>query len=88
MIQARRLNYLQYILKQDPSSLVSKFFFAQNSQSLKNDWALTCRQDLKDLDINLSLEEIKRKSKHSFKGLVAKATTKRALNFLLEENEN
>ena len=88
MIQARRVNYLQYILKEDPSSLVSKFFFAQNSQSLKNDWALTCRQDLKDLDINLSLEEIKRKSKHAFISLVAKATTKRALNFLLEEKRN
>ena len=85
IIQARRVNYLQYILKEDQSSLVSKFFFAQNSQSLKNDWALTCRQDLKDLNINLSLEEIKRKSKQSSKTLVAKATTKRALNFLLEE---
>ena len=47
--------------------------------------ALTCRQDLKDLNINLSLEEIKRKSTQAFKSLVAKATTKRALIFLLEE---
>ena len=87
IIQARRVNYLQYILKEDKSSLISKFFHAQFAQSLKNDWALTIKKDLQELDINLSLEDIRRKSKHSFKSLVAKATTKRALTFLLEEKK-
>ena len=64
IIQARRVNYLQYILKEDKSSLISKFFHAQYSQSLKNDWALTIKKDLQELEITLSLENIRRKSKH------------------------
>ena len=87
IIQARRVNYLQYILKEDKSSLISKIFHAQYSKSLKNDWTLTIKKDLQELGINLSLEDIRRKSKHSFKSLVAKATTKRALTFLLEEKK-
>ena len=85
IIQARRMNYLQYILKENTNSLVSKIFHAQNSQSLRNDWALTCKKDLQDLEINLSLDEIRKKSKIAFKSLVAKATTKRALKYLLDE---
>ena len=88
IVQARRVNYLRYILKEDKSSLISKFFHAQNAQSLKNDWALTIKNDLQELDINLSFEDIKRKSKHAFNSLVAKATTKRALTFLLKEKTN
>ena len=85
IIQARRVNYLQYLLKEDTNSLISKFFHAQDSQSLKNDWALTCRKDLQELEINLSFDDIKNKSIHTFKSLVAKATTKRALLYLQEE---
>ena len=88
IVQARRVNYLQYILKEDKSSLISTFFHAQSAQSLKNDWALTIKNDLQELDINLSFEDIRRKSKHAFSSLVAKATTKRALTFLLKEKTN
>ena len=84
IVQARRLTYLQYILKEEENSLISKFFNAQNSQSVKNDWALTVKKDLEELDINLSFKDIRRKSRHAFKALVSKATTKRALTFLME----
>ena len=46
-------------------------------------WRL--KNDLEELEINLSFEDIRRKSRHAFKTLVSKATTKRALTFLLEE---
>ena len=43
------------------------------------------KKDLQDLEINLSFDEIRKKSKNAFKSLVAKATTKRALKYLLDE---
>ena len=66
---------MQYILKEEESSLLPKFFRAQNSGSLKSDWALTVKKDLQELDINLSFEDMRITSKRAFKSLVAKATT-------------
>ena len=85
IIQARRLVYLQYILKEDPDSLLSKFFHAQDSQPLKNDWALTCKNDMNELELNYTYEEIRNMSVEKFKNKVNKATTKLALKFLNDE---
>ena len=85
IIQTRRLVYLQYILKEDPNSLISRFFHAQDSQALKNDWALTCRKDMNELELKLTHEEIRKMSTQKFKSLVRNATNKLALNFLLAE---
>ena len=85
IIQTRRLMYLQYILKEHPDSLISKFFHAQDAQPMKNDWALTCRKDIEELEINLSYEEIRNMSIPKFKTRVSKAVTKSALQYLLTE---
>ena len=76
IIQARRLVYLQHILKEDPDSLLSKFFPAQDSQPLKNDWALTCKNDMNELELNHTYEEIRNMSVQKFKNKVNKATKK------------
>ena len=85
IIQARRVNFLHYILKEDKSSLISRIFHAQNAQPGKNDWAVMILKDLQELEIRLSFEEIRTKSKATFKSLVERASSKRALSFLLEE---
>ena len=85
IIKTRRLMFLQYILKEDPNSLISQFFHAQDSQPMKNDWALTCRKDMEELDLKETFEEIRGMSKQKFKNLVSKATTKMALSYLLAE---
>ena len=85
IIQTRRLMFLQYILKEDPNSLISKFFHAQDCQPMKNDWALACRNDMEELELNLTFDEIRNMSKNRFKSRVSKATTKMALNYLLVE---
>ena len=87
IIQARRVNFLHYILKEDKSSLISRIFHAQNAQPGKNDWAVMITKDLQELEIRLSFQEIRTKSKATFKSLVERASSKRALSFLLEEKD-
>ena len=85
VIKMRRLMFLQYVLKEDSNSLISKFFHAQDSAPQRNDWSLTCRKDLEELNLNLTFKEIGTQSKNKFKELVAKAITKMAFTYLLTE---
>ena len=52
-----------------------------NSRKCK-DWATTIINDLKELNINLNLEEISEMSKQKFKKIVKMATMKHALEYL------
>ena len=65
-IQKMRLLYLKYILEEDESSLLSKFFKLQLEFPTKGDWASTCKNDLKELEIQESLEEIRLMTKIQF----------------------
>ena len=65
-IQKIRLLYLKYILEGDDSSLLNKFFKLQLDFPTKGDWASTCMNDMKELNIHKSLEEIKLMSKNEF----------------------
>ena len=62
-IQKSRLLYLQYILQQTEESTIYKFFNLQLESPTRGDWASTCIEDMKYLNIELSLEEIKSMSK-------------------------
>ena len=85
IIRCRRLMFLQYILKEDRNSLISRVFYAQDSNPLKNDWSLTCREDLKSLAINLTYEEIRDLSKDQFKRTVKRAVSIQAFRYLMTE---
>ena len=52
-----------------------------------DDWILEVKENLKELDIDLTLEEIQKKSKNSFKRLVKTKTKEYALDFLLDLKE-
>ena len=51
ILKSRRLNFLWYILQQDPKSLLYKFFNAQLNNPIKGDWILTVKENLKELQI-------------------------------------
>jgi hypothetical protein len=51
-------------------------------QPTRGDWASTCRQDLKDLSIDKSLEEIKQMTKIQFLNLVKEKSRSKALVYL------
>ena len=51
----------------------------------KNDWAVTCRNNLEEIDLKLTFEEIKALSIQRFMTKVSKAVSKYALSYLNQE---
>ena len=60
-------------------------FKLQLEQNTKGDWALTCLNDLKELRIYESLEEIKQMSENKFKSILKNRVKENALNYLKEK---
>ena len=88
VIRSRRLMFLHYILKQEKTSLISKVFHAQLSNPVKNDWAVTCKEDLAKLQITHSFDEIRNLSKYSFKKIVREKISQSALKALVQEQKS
>ena len=84
-IKMRRLMFLQYLLKEDPESMISQFFHAQDRNPLKNDWSLTARQNLEELGLNLNFDDIRKMSKLQFHAKLSKAMSKLAFEYLIKE---
>ena len=84
-IQKMRLLYLKYILEEDESSLLSKFFKLQLEFPTKGDWASTCKNDLKELEIQESLEEIRLMTKIQFTKILKKKVKENAFKYLISK---
>jgi hypothetical protein len=82
IIKSRRINFLQYILKEDKSSLIYKFLKAQLNQPTKNDWGEVVLKDISEFDINLSLKDIENMSGITFKSLVEKKEKEYTIKYL------
>ena len=87
ILMSRRLNFLHYILNEDESSLIYDFFNAQNQHPVKGDWVNTVKQDLTDIDMNMTMEDIKNTSKEVFKNIVREKVRTAAFNFLTKIQE-
>ena len=77
--------YLKYILEEDESSLLSKFFKLQLEFPTKGDWASTCKNDLKELEIQESLEEIRLMTKIQFTKILKKKVKENAFKYLISK---
>ena len=84
-IQKMRLLYLKYILLQDEESLISKFLQLQLEQPTKGDWASTCLYDLKELQMNLTLEDIKLMSEQKFRNMLKSKVKESAFRYLKDK---
>ena len=82
-IKQTRILFLKSILQEDPSSMISRFFYLQLKKPTRGDWASSCLQDLQDLQIEMSLDEIKKISKTKLSRLIQNAIQKRAFEYLL-----
>ena len=87
IIKTRRIMFLQYVLKEKESSLLSQFLKAQMEEPLAGDWWLTARSDLEDLKLNLSLLDIRSMTKNKLKIFVNSAVEKEAFSWLLEKQQ-
>ena len=72
IIKARRLNFLQYLLKLPTEDMLARVFHCQWLESNQFDWTEQVRVDLADFKLPCDLELIKKKSVFSWKNLVKK----------------
>ena len=83
----RRLMFLNYLLSQKETSMISKVLLPQIRDPLKGDWWLQAKQDLQSLSLNYTLHEIKVMSKGAFKGVVKTAAENAAFKWLIERKQ-
>ena len=84
ILMARRLNFLHYILNEDENSLVRRFLQAQMEGSGRGDWINKVKSDLEELEMIMTLEDIKMLSKTGWKELVSRKVQNRAFNYLTD----
>ena len=80
-----RLLYLKYILNQNKESMIHKFFTIQLESSGKGDWTTMCLDNLRELDVQNSLEEIKQMSPYQFKKMLKEKVRQAALQYLTDK---
>jgi hypothetical protein len=61
IIKARRINYLHYLVNLKENEMLYSVFMAQWKNPTKDDWTVQVQKDLQDLEIDMSLEEMKKK---------------------------
>ena len=83
IIQAKRINFLHYIISRSESEMIHKLFTAQWLNPTRGDWTETVKGDLEDFNIPIKLEEIKKKSKESFKNEVKRKAKEYSMKLLL-----
>ena len=82
-IMKSRLMFLKSILEENPDSLIYKFLKLQLETPTRGDWASSCQNNLRDLKINLSLEEIRDMTKKQFNIILKESISKRAFEYLI-----
>ena len=85
ILKSRRLLFLHYILNESEDSTLFKFFHAQSRAPIRGDWALTIREDLKELNISYTFEEIKQMSKEQFRKIVSESVQLQSFKYLNEK---
>lgn len=81
-VMRKKLGFLQYILKEDKNSMISKVLNATSDNPIKNDFVATCNKYLKKMDIECSFEEIEKMSKYTFKKMLKEKAKVAAFNYL------
>ena len=54
-----RLLYLKYILNQNKESRLFKVFEAQKNKPGTKDWVSTCKKNIEELNLNITMEKKK-----------------------------
>ena len=82
IIKSRRINYLQKILKKEKKGMLHSFFLTQWYNPSKGDWTEQVGQDLRDLEVSCTFEEMEAKSEDAFKNHVKIKAKEYALKML------
>ena len=84
-IDIMMLNFLQYILHQGHDSLMFKFFKAQCESPTRGDWVLNVKKVIKNINLNITFEEITHMKKHKYQTLVNEKVRTSAFQYLLSK---
>ena len=84
-IMKLRLYFLKTILDQEKTSLISKFFNIQCQNGVKTDWAITCLNNLKELNINLTLREVREMTGKKYKEMIKRRCNELAFEYLINK---
>ena len=82
ILKSRRVNFLHYILSDKEESLLSNIFRAQCDNPVKGDWVTTVQNDLKELELDISFEQIKAFTKDEFRIKEKKLVRRKAFEYL------
>ena len=85
VIMMRQMMFLHYILKEDKSSLISRFFYTQAKKPDKNDWVNTILENLEYLEICLDFEQIEMTSQYQFRNVIENEINKKCFDYLIAE---
>ena len=83
-LMKRKILFLHYLLNQDKKSMIYRILETTKENPSNNDFVKTCLKYLKQLDINLSFEELEKMSKWSIRKLVKQQTAKAAFKYLTD----
>ena len=84
-IMKMRLLFLKYILEQPNESNLRKMLSLQLENPSPGDWANTCLRDLKNINLLLTLDEIRTMPKKNFLRLLKEKISVSALQYLLKK---
>ena len=77
-----RLSFLKYILNEDENGMISNVLQLQFKHPTRGDWASTCTDNMKQLKITESLQEIRNMKTNTFEKLVKTRIDEIALFYL------
>ena len=81
-IKKMRCLFMKQILNEDRNSQLYKFFQLQLKNPVRGDWVTACLNDLKELKIYETLEEIEKMPRNKFKNIVKSKILINALEYL------
>ena len=76
------MNFLWYILHEDEQSLIRRFFDAMATNPIKGDWATSVKEDIKQLNMDINIDDVYTMPKHIFKLLVREKVRQAAYEYL------
>ena len=88
VVMQKRLQFLHYILKENTESIMRQVFDTLKSESRYGDFVYLTNRDKRDLQIDLSEDEIEAMPKKKWKLYLKKKTISAAFDYLVYENRN
>ena len=85
LLMKRRILFLWWITNQSEDSLIYQFFQAQENDSYRGDWSRMVREDLENLEIDLTTDQIKCASKEELKRFLNKQIEEQAFKYLINQ---